>query len=157
MVIAPNASIVAILEQALADARSGRTTAIAFVQIGQIDGPDGHREWLTSHAWADGEIEIADKLLRAIAVGFDRVEEDLRKERDAKPAGIDDAIWQSLKADYLRLESPSWAACYWRARQVAEARGLALPSSTTLHRRLKREVPASVIVLRRQGAGALIQ
>lgn len=161
---APVSGIIAILERALDDARSGRTQAIAFAQIGYRDANGGEGEHLTCHSWPDGDIAMGELLQRAIAKGFDEVTTDVMEERaqalaeavSQRPAGVDAAVWAALKADYLRLERPSWSACYWRARQVAEARGLTLPSSTTLHRRLKREVPTSVIVLRRQGAGALI-
>ncbi|WP_432769775.1 MAG: hypothetical protein HEQ22_03245 [Sphingopyxis sp.] len=66
-------------------------------------------------------------------------------------AEIDADIWQELLSDYLRLSGPSFASCYQRAHEKAEKRGISLPHSRTLWRKLEREVPAQVIVLRREG------
>lgn len=70
-------------------------------------------------------------------------------------ADIDTEAWQELLSDYLRLSQPSFSSCYDRAKDKAEKAGKTLPHSRTLWRKLNREVPAQVIVLRREGEEAL--
>lgn len=62
--------------------------------------------------------------------------------------------WEYLKADFLRPERPNITDCLRRLRQTAEAKGWALPSDRTLHRRLL-ALPETVRVLARDGAEAL--
>lgn len=70
-------------------------------------------------------------------------------------AEIDPEAWQELLSDYLRLSQPSFSSCYERAKERAAAHGKTLPHSRTLWRKLQREVPAQVIVMRREGEEAL--
>lgn len=70
---------------------------------------------------------------------------------------IDDTIWTILKSDWLRAEKPTFESCYQRALLVATSRGLTLPCVRTLKRRLEREVPAAVVLLRREGPDAVRQ
>lgn len=72
-------------------------------------------------------------------------------------AGVDDLVWQMLKSDWLRFEKPTWESCYYRAQRFAASRGIEIPHSRTLWRKLEREVPAAVIVLRRDGVDKLRQ
>ncbi|MDN5924619.1 MAG: Mu transposase C-terminal domain-containing protein [Xanthomonadales bacterium] len=65
--------------------------------------------------------------------------------------------WLVFRADYLRLEAPSAASCYRRLQQQAKANpewGY-LPSLKTFLGRIRRDVPRTQIVLRRQGDEAL--
>lgn len=64
---------------------------------------------------------------------------------------IDAELWDLLVSDYLRPERPSWAACVRRIRLVAEARGLPLPSASTLYRKLTRDMEPSLTNSRRLG------
>jgi len=68
---------------------------------------------------------------------------------------VDAEIWEHLKSNWLRPEEPPFAACLLRAQEMAAARGLTLPSSRTLLRRLQREVPRSVQIMARKGTEAL--
>jgi putative transposase len=72
-----------------------------------------------------------------------------------KKAEIDPELWEIIKSDWLRPEEPPFAACFDRVKRQAKARGLPLPSSRTLLRRLKAEVPRSVQIMARKGAEAL--
>lgn len=63
--------------------------------------------------------------------------------------------WAALKADYLRKSQPPFEACFERVRELAEQEGWSLPSSRTLERRLKSEIPKAVMVHLRQGADKL--
>lgn len=70
-------------------------------------------------------------------------------------AEIPAEAWDLFKADYLRLEAPSAAACYERLERIAKVRGWALPKCRTFVRRIERELSPQVITLARQGVEAL--
>jgi len=70
-------------------------------------------------------------------------------------AEIDAEAWNLFKADYLRLEQPTATSCHERLQRIARARGWTLPSLRTFERRIEREIPRGVIILRRQGSEAL--
>lgn len=72
-----------------------------------------------------------------------------------KKAEIDPELWAIVKSDWLRPEKPPFAACYEEAERIAKARGLTLPHSRTLLRRLQREVPRSVQIMAREGVKQL--
>src|SRR3546814_9691136 len=74
-----------------------------------------------------------------------------RRQGGGVEVTVDPEIWQVLLSDYLRLSKPSWSTCYERAKKKAEKRGITLPHSRTLYRKMEREVPAQVITLRRKG------
>lgn len=61
--------------------------------------------------------------------------------------------WELLKADYLRREQPSAAACIHRLRKAADARGWTLPANRTLQRRLE-QLPRIVKEIQRKGPTA---
>ena len=63
--------------------------------------------------------------------------------------------WEVLKADWLRLEQPSFSSCYRRLEGMAQRRGWQIPPEPTLRRRMEREIPEAVIVLCREGRRAL--
>ena len=61
--------------------------------------------------------------------------------------------WDVLASDYLRPERPSFSACYRRMKQAAKANGWSpVPGERSLRRRLKKEIPDSVVTLARSGA-----
>ncbi len=64
--------------------------------------------------------------------------------------------WELLKADYLRREQPTAAACIFRLRKHAEANGWTLPANRTLQRRLE-QLPRVVKELQRKGPTAAKQ
>ncbi len=65
--------------------------------------------------------------------------------------------WDALRADYLRLERPSFATCWRRAQRLAEANGWDVLPERTARRRLEAEVSRPVRVLARKGSDALAQ
>lgn len=71
-------------------------------------------------------------------------------------AEMDAEAWELLKADYLRREQPTAAACIWRLRKVAEERGWTLPANRTLQRRLE-QLPRVIKELQRKGPTAAKQ
>lgn len=78
-----------------------------------------------------------------------------RRQGGGKEADVDPEIWTSLISNYLRPEKPTWETCYWMARRTAEARGIVLPHSRTLLRKLEREIDPRLIIMRRDGLDAL--
>ncbi|MCH4025025.1 MAG: Mu transposase C-terminal domain-containing protein [Acetobacter fabarum] len=62
--------------------------------------------------------------------------------------------WDILKADYLRLEEPTFTACMRRLEGLAKKRGWQLPSSKTLKRRMD-TLPPELLTLCRKGEQAL--
>jgi len=70
-------------------------------------------------------------------------------------ADCDPRAWELIKADYLRPEQPSFAACYRRLVEAAEAQGWSpVPAEKTLRRRLEKEIPAGAQALARGGREA---
>ncbi|ALJ14236.1 transposase domain-containing protein [Sphingopyxis macrogoltabida] len=78
-----------------------------------------------------------------------------RRQGGGVEAEVDAESWQELLSDYLRLSGPSWSTCYDRVAKKAKKRGITLPHSRTLLRKLQREVPEQVVTLRRKGEEAL--
>lgn len=72
-------------------------------------------------------------------------------------AAVDQQAWQVLLSDYLRPEQPTFASCYRRALEWAQANGIELPVAKTLQRKLEREVPRKLVIAKRKGAEALRQ
>lgn len=71
-------------------------------------------------------------------------------------ADIDEGAWRFLISDYLRPERPTWASCYRRmVLDYAKPRGLDVPHSRTLYRKLEREVDQRLVIAKREGAEAL--
>lgn len=71
-------------------------------------------------------------------------------------AEMDAEAWELLKADYLRREQPTAAACIFRLQKLADARGWVLPSKQTMQRRLN-QIPRVVRELQRKGPTAAKQ
>ena len=72
-----------------------------------------------------------------------------------KKVPCDPLAWECLKADFLRLEKPPFAACYLRLETAAQENGWTIPAARTLERRLESEIPAPVRVLLREGSEKL--
>jgi putative transposase len=62
--------------------------------------------------------------------------------------------WEFLKADWMRLEKPTFDACFRRLERTAAAKGWTIPSARTLQRRLD-QLPEGLRVLAREGQEAL--
>lgn len=63
-----------------------------------------------------------------------------RNRGGGKAADVDYALWMELLSDYLRPGSVTWESCYWRASRKAAERGVTLPTSRTLFRKMEREI-----------------
>jgi transposase InsO family protein len=77
-----------------------------------------------------------------------------RRGTPAPKAEINPDAWDMIRADYLRPEAPSLAACYDRAGRVAKALNWSLPSIDTIRARI-RDIPEPVRLLAREGKDAL--
>ena len=62
--------------------------------------------------------------------------------------------WEMLKADYLRLEYPTFEACFERTLRAAAKHGWSMPSKRTLRRRMD-ALPPELVTLTRKGVEAL--
>jgi transposase InsO family protein len=98
-------------------------------------------EWLA----AAGDPGSGDRLARLAP----------RSRGGGRTAEMDDLVWQAFKSDWLRPERPTMAHAFRVAKQVAAANGLAVPHLKTLQRRMDRDVPLAVQVLKRRGEDAL--
>jgi hypothetical protein len=70
-------------------------------------------------------------------------------------AEITPEAWEVFKADYLRPAQPTFSACYDRLKRTAAKEGWTIPCCKTLENKMRRDVPANVITLLRQGTDAL--
>lgn len=81
-----------------------------------------------------------------------------RRSGGGAEAEIDDEAWRFLLSDFLRPEQPTWSSCYRRmVDRFAKPRGITVPCSRTLYRKLEREVDGRLVVARRNGAEALMR
>lgn len=72
-----------------------------------------------------------------------------------KTAECDPEAYKLLASHWLRNESPAFATCYNHVLEdYARPRGITLPSPQTLRRRIDRDYPKAVKVLRREGKEA---
>lgn len=78
-----------------------------------------------------------------------------QRGRETTTADCTQEAFETLKADFLRLEQPSFQSCVRRLEMAAGSQGWSLPSARTLERRLYAEVPPEVIILAREGVEAL--
>ena len=67
-------------------------------------------------------------------------------------AFCDDKAWDFFLKDYMRMEKPSFSACYRNLLRVAAEQGWTVPSEQTLRRRLKKELSAAAIRYKREGS-----
>ena len=81
-----------------------------------------------------------------------------RRKGGGAQAEVHPAAWRAFTSDYLRLEQPTFSACYARLELMAAEQGWgALPHVKTLQRKLEREMDPRAIILRRQGEDKLRQ
>ena len=73
------------------------------------------------------------------------------KGKAGKRAACTGEAWEAIKADYLRLEKPTFASCYRRLVRMAGAHGWEIPSERALWDRMNKEVKYSTKVLLREG------
>ncbi|MES9873117.1 MAG: transposase domain-containing protein [Candidatus Sedimenticola sp. 6PFRAG7] len=69
-------------------------------------------------------------------------------------AELSEEAWDFFKADYLRLEAPAAAACYYRLERAAIEHGWTVPCLKTIERRIK-AIPRTIRILRREGEEGL--
>lgn len=75
-------------------------------------------------------------------------------QTSAPRAAFDDAAWDFIYSDYMRLERPTLTACYERLKLAAKTNGWAYPSLDTIQRRIN-TIPMEVRILKREGEHAL--
>jgi putative transposase len=79
-----------------------------------------------------------------------------RRTGGGHEADVDDGCFKFVVSDYLRPERPTWSSCYRRmVDEYAKPRGIAVPHSRTLLRKLEREIDGRLIIAKREGAEAL--
>ncbi|WP_048797086.1 MULTISPECIES: transposase domain-containing protein [Serratia] len=78
------------------------------------------------------------------------------KQSDVKKAEYDEAAWDFLLADYLRVEAPALFKCYERMKLTAQAHGWNIPTYRTALRRINKLDPAMVVACR-EGEHALMR
>ena len=71
-----------------------------------------------------------------------------------REAECSDEAWDFIRVDWLRLERPTFSACYRRLQSVAHEQGWTVPAARTLERRLD-ALSKPVVVLAREGMNAL--
>lgn len=76
-------------------------------------------------------------------------------KRKVDSAVISPEAWEWFKTAYLRQGEIVFAECYRKLTKLAEAHGWKIPSEQSLRRKIKREIPADVLVLQRKGPRAL--
>lgn len=76
-------------------------------------------------------------------------------ERQPERAEFDEAFFDWLKADYLRLARPSFSSCWRRACAVGRSKGWQIAPERTMRRRLDERVSQITQVLARKGPEAL--
>lgn len=75
--------------------------------------------------------------------------------RKVNVAECDPLFMGVLKADFLRLECPSFSSCYRRSVKIAKKQGFDFLIEQTARRRLNAEVPKSAQIYARKGLEAL--
>ncbi|PZU17830.1 MAG: transposase [Shinella sp.] len=86
--------------------------------------------------------------LAALTPSFSKATDGVVAEfAECHPSALD-----YLKADYLRLEKPAFAACYRRMVELATEKGWSpIPSERSLRRRIEAEVPQAALIMAREG------
>lgn len=77
--------------------------------------------------------------------------------RRKKEADCDPVAWDFFCADYLRPERPALRTAYARLEEAAAANGWAIPSLSSVRRKLEREIPVEQRVLLREGEHAAMR
>ncbi|MEQ9865031.1 transposase domain-containing protein [Pectobacterium aroidearum] len=77
--------------------------------------------------------------------------------RRKKEADCDPVAWDFFIADYLRPERPALRTAYARLEEAAAANRWAIPSLSSVRRKLEREIPCEQRVLLREGEHAAMR
>ncbi|MBQ4781982.1 DDE endonuclease [Pectobacterium versatile] len=77
--------------------------------------------------------------------------------RRKKEADCDPVAWDFFIADYLRPERPALRTAYARLEEAAAANRWAIPSLSSVRRKLEREIPVEQRVLLREGEHAAMR
>jgi transposase InsO family protein len=121
-----------------------RTAAVACASAESGNGKSALWDWLQMVDGADR----ADRLPRLAP----------HRNGGGAIAEVDEEAWRVLLSDYLRPERPTWSSCYRRTvERYAKPRGIELPHSRTLFRKLEREIDPRLVVARREGKEALMR
>ncbi len=72
-------------------------------------------------------------------------------------AELSDDAWEQFKADWLRPEEPTATDCYRRLERTAVVEGWTLPCLRTIERKIERDIPRTIRVLKRQGEEQLMK
>lgn len=125
---------------------------------------------MTAYQHIAAEFDIALPTLRrycAAVKGFEgcdwlavlapKHQESAKAHRTTKLAPVSESAWEFFKADYLRREQPTAAACYERLKLAASEQAWVVPSLSSLMRRMGLEVKRPQQVMLRQGEHALMQ
>lgn len=67
------------------------------------------------------------------------------------------AAWEFFKAQYLRAEAPSIAACWEWTQQAGKEHGWEWPALRTINRWVQEKIPRTVQVLKREGEIAMLR
>jgi hypothetical protein len=78
-----------------------------------------------------------------------------RRKGGGAEVEIHEELWEAFKADYLRLSKPTLTSVCRRVGKIAAQMGVSMPSERTFRRRVERDIPAEVLMLRREGTEAL--
>lgn len=70
-----------------------------------------------------------------------------------KTVECDPRAWEVLKADYLRMEKPTFTSCYRRLEKIAEDQGWVIAPERTLQRRMQ-DIAPEIQILMREGPEA---
>ena len=132
-----------VVDQVEAFGAAGMTRTAAVAQAAAAAGVGPSTLW----QWLDAASGVArEDRMPALAP---------RRKGGGAEVTIEPTLWQEYKSDWLRPSKPTHSACYRRLQLRAEALGMALPSAKTLQRKIEREVPREVIILKREGEEAL--
>lgn len=127
--------------QLLAEAGTTKSAAVAAASANHAVGQATLWNWLRA---VDG-LPRAD-WLPALAP---------RRKGGGAEAEIHPELWHVFKSDFLRPEKPTLTSVYRRVGRIAAERCLSMPSERTFRRKLEREIPAELLLLRRDGVEAL--
>jgi putative transposase len=138
---ARRASIVAAIDE-LERSNLTRSAAVACVAARHDVAPSTLWAWL---AQVNG-VEARDRLPHLAP----------RRTGGGAEADVDEGAFKFLISDYLRPERPTWSSCYRRmVDEYARPRGIEVPCSRTLLRKMEREIDGRLLIARREGAEAL--
>lgn len=92
-----------------------------------------------------------------LAVLVPKQQQAATESRADRLAPVSEQAWDFFKADYLRRERPNATSCFERLKLAARDQEWAVPSLTSLMRRMDLEVPHAQQVMLREGEHALMQ